>query len=183
MEIIVQQGSITDVECDVAVVNLFLGVKFPGGATGAMDKTLSGAITKAIAETGFEGQLGDALFLPNAGKVSSKEVLVIGLGSAHEFGYEEVEKASQAAVSASVERGVSKVATIIHGGGIGGLDIIQAVQSIVKGSDEGFKKHGCETGKLIIVEFNPEKARSVAETVKELTIMHYSEIPLGKGEK
>jgi hypothetical protein len=29
MEITVQQGSITDIECDVAVVNLFRGVKSP----------------------------------------------------------------------------------------------------------------------------------------------------------
>ena len=166
MEIIVQQGSITDIECDVAVVNLFRGVRFPGGATGAMDKALGGAITKAIAETGFEGKLGDTLFLPSSGKVSAKEVLVIGLGDAVEFDYEEVEKVSQAAVSASVEKEASKVATIIHGGGIGGLDIIQAAQSIMKGSDEGFKKHGCKTGKLIIVEFNPEKAMSVAEALK-----------------
>jgi len=166
MEIIVQQGSITDIECDVAVVNLFRRVKFPGGATGAMDKALDGAITRAIADMGFEGKLGDTLFLPSQGKVSAKEVLVIGLGDSAEFDCEAVEKVSQAAVSASVEKGFFQVATIIHGGGIGGLDIIQAAQSIVKGADEGFKKHGCETGKLIIVEFNPEKAMSVAEAVK-----------------
>jgi leucyl aminopeptidase len=166
MEIIVQQGSITEIECDIAVVNLFRGVKFPGGATGAMDKALDGAITRAIAETEFEGELGETLFLPGGGQVASKEVLVIGLGDAAAFDYEAVEKASQAVVSASVERGLSQVATIIHGGGIGGLDIIPAAQSIVKGADEGFKKHGCETGKLIIVEFSPEKAISVAEAVK-----------------
>jgi leucyl aminopeptidase len=130
-----------------------------------MDKALHGAITKAIAETGFEGELGETLFLPGSGKVSAKEVLVIGLGPAVKFDYEQVEKVSQAAVSASVEKGFSQVATIIHGGGIGGLDIIQAAKSIVKGADKGFKKHGCETGKLIIVEFNPEKAKSVAEVV------------------
>lgn len=168
MEIIVQQGSITDIECDVAVVNLFRGVRSPGGATGAMDKTLDGAITRAIAETGFEGKLGDTLFLPGQGRVSAKEVLVIGLGDAAAFDYESVEKVSQAAVSASVEKGFSQLATIIHGGGIGGLDIVQAAQSIVKGADEGFKRHGCETGELIIVEFNPEKAESVAEAVKAL---------------
>jgi hypothetical protein len=37
----------------------------------------------------------------------------------------------------------------------------------VKGSDEGFKNHGCETGKLIIVEFNPEKAMSVAKVIRK----------------
>jgi len=166
MEFIVQQGSITDIECDVAVVNLFCGVRFPGGATGAVDKALDGAITKAIAKTGFEGNLGDTLFLPGEGKVCAKEVLVIGLGDAFEFYYEEVEEVSQAAVSASVAKGASTVATIIHGGGIGGLDMIQAAQSIVKGSDAGFKEHGCETGKLIIAVFDAEKVMSVEKAIQ-----------------
>jgi leucyl aminopeptidase len=166
METLVQQGSITDIECDVAVVNLFRGVKFPGGATGAVDKALDGAITEAIAEAEFEGNLGDTLFLPGEGKVSAKEVLVIGLGDSAKFDYEAVEKVSQAAISASVAKGASTVATIIHGGGIGGLDMIQSAKAIVKGSDNGFKEHGCETGKLIIAVFDPEKVMSVEKSLK-----------------
>ncbi len=168
MEVIVQQGSITDVQCDVAVVNLFRGVRYPAGATGVVDKALNGAITKAIADTGFAGKLGEALFLPGGENVDAKQVLLIGLGAAMEFDYKVVEKVAQAAVQETIAKGGKEIATIIHGGGIGGLDIIQAAQSIVIGSAKGFKACECETGKLIIVEFNPEKAKSVAEAVNEM---------------
>jgi len=166
MEIIVQQGSITDIECDVAVVNLFSGVMRPGGATGAVDKTLDGAITKAIAGTGFKANLGQPLFLESTGKMPAKQVLVIGLGYSGDFGYQEVETVSQAAVAASVEQGASEIATIIHGAGIGGLDIVKAAQAVAKGSKQGFLEAGCERGKLIIAVFDPEKVKVVEGAVK-----------------
>jgi len=166
MEVIVQKGSITDIECDVAVVNLFSGVMRPGGATGAMDRALDGAITKAIAETGFEAHLGQPLFLDAKGKVPAKQVLVIGLGTASKFAYQEVKTVSQAAVTAAIERGASEIATIIHGAGIGGLDTAKSAQEIAKGSKQGFHEAGCETGKLIIAVFDPEKVKVVEKAVR-----------------
>lgn len=38
MEVKVISGDITKIETDAIVVNLFEGVKSPGGATGAVDK-------------------------------------------------------------------------------------------------------------------------------------------------
>jgi len=166
MEVIVRQGSITDIKCDVAVVNLFSGVTRPGGATGAMDKVLGGAITKAIAETGFKANLGQPLSLETESKIPAKQVLVIGLGSSSEFGYQEVKTASQAAVAAACEQGASEIATIIHGAGIGGLDIAKSAREIVKGSEQGFREAGCETGKLIIAVFDPEKVKVVEKAAK-----------------
>ena len=166
MEVIVQQGSITDIECDVAVVNLFSGVMRPGGATGAVDKVLDGAITKAIAETGFKANLGQPLFLESKGKIPAKQVLVIGLGYSGEFAYQEVETVSQTVVAASIEQGASEIATIIHGAGIGGLDIVKAARAIAKGSKQGFLEAGCETGRLIVSVFDPEKVKVVEEAVE-----------------
>ena len=48
MDIQVVQGSITDIKSDALVVNLFEGVTSPGGATGAVDRALGGAISEAI---------------------------------------------------------------------------------------------------------------------------------------
>lgn len=157
----VKQGSITDVECDVAVVNLFAGVRFPGGATGAMDRALNGAITKAIAEKGFLGKLGEPLFLPSSQNVAADNVLVIGLGSSASFGYAEVEKAAESAVSASIkEKNAGQIATIVHGAGIGGLDLAKAVKALVDGSSAGFEESKTE-GELIIVEFNQTKVETI----------------------
>lgn len=161
MQTTVQQGSITDVKCDVAVVNLFAGVKHPGGATGAMDSALDGAITKIIAEKGFQGKLGVPLFLHGSPDVAADNVLVIGLGSSASFRYAEVEEAAKAAVIASVkEKSANRIATIVHGAGIGGLDLAKAVSALIHGSSAGFEKTDVE-GELVIVEFDQTKVKTI----------------------
>mgnify|MGYP005863833893 CR=1 FL=1 len=49
MNIRVQRGSAQEWETDLLVVNLFEGVKSPGGATGAIDVALGGRISELIA--------------------------------------------------------------------------------------------------------------------------------------
>jgi len=158
----VRQGSITDVECDVAVVNLFRGVKHPGGATGAMDRALGGAITRAIAD--FDGDLGDCLLIEGGGEVKARKVILVGLGGASAFGYEEVEKASYAAAKRALEEGARSLATIIHGAGIGGLDPVNAARKVVEGSERAFKELGREA-ELLIVEFDPDKAKRIEKEI------------------
>ncbi|MCX5726170.1 MAG: hypothetical protein NT030_03125 [Candidatus Saganbacteria bacterium] len=48
MKIKVECASITEVSCDLLVVNEFEGVKHPGGATGAVDQALGGLIKELI---------------------------------------------------------------------------------------------------------------------------------------
>jgi len=50
VEIKVETGDIAGHPAKAIVVNLFEGVKAPGGATGAVDKALDGAISALIAE-------------------------------------------------------------------------------------------------------------------------------------
>ena len=48
MKIKVTSGNIIELKVDAIIVNLFEGVKSPGGATGAVDQALDGAISKLI---------------------------------------------------------------------------------------------------------------------------------------
>ena len=50
MDVSIQSGSIQAVDADAIVVNLFQGVAEPSGATGAVDKSLNGAICDLIAD-------------------------------------------------------------------------------------------------------------------------------------
>ena len=50
MQITVATGEITSIQTPALVVNLFKGVTEPGGATGAVDKALDGAISRLIRE-------------------------------------------------------------------------------------------------------------------------------------
>ncbi|MDY6912304.1 MAG: leucyl aminopeptidase, partial [Chloroflexota bacterium] len=56
MRIRVVHGNITEVATDAIIVNLFEGVKSPGGATGAVDKALDGAISNLIAMDQIKGK-------------------------------------------------------------------------------------------------------------------------------
>ena len=48
MEVKVKAQDLLSYEGDALIVNLFEGVKQPGGATGAADKALAGAISAAV---------------------------------------------------------------------------------------------------------------------------------------
>lgn len=61
MKVEVKEGDVTNFAAPLLVVNLFEGVKHPGGATGAVDQALGGAISKALAAGEMKGKLGQTL--------------------------------------------------------------------------------------------------------------------------
>src|SRR4030067_3410020 len=78
-------GDIRNHRADMLVVNLFEGVTSPGGATGAVDKAIGGAITAAIHDGDFRGKWGETLFLRPGKGLASPRVLVVGLGEKEKF--------------------------------------------------------------------------------------------------
>ena len=80
MEIKVISGDITKIRVGAAIVNLFEGVKRPGGATGAVDQALGGTITQLIAEGEIKGKLGEVTLIHTLGKIEPERVVVAGLG-------------------------------------------------------------------------------------------------------
>ena len=61
MNIEVQVQDVLTYKGDALIVNLFDGVKKPGGATGAVDQALGGLISQAIAQGEFRGKSGTTL--------------------------------------------------------------------------------------------------------------------------
>jgi len=134
MEIVVQQGDLAQTPCDVLIVNLFEGVTQPGGATGAVDRALGGWITDLIAAEKFKGKLNDILELPAFGKIPARRVLVVGLGRQEEFCLEQARQAAGTAVKRAKALKAKTVATLLHGGGIGGLTTDGAAQATAEGA-------------------------------------------------
>ena len=86
MKINIIKDSLTEISCDVVVVNLFEGVKSPGGATGAVDKSLGGLISDfVIKKDKFKAKFGETYVLQTYGKIPASKVLVVGLGKKDDF--------------------------------------------------------------------------------------------------
>ncbi len=131
----VEQGNIVEQSVDCIIVNLFEGVTTPSGATGAVDRALDGAISQLIAGGDFEGKAGTSALLYTNGRLPAGRVLIVGLGEVTTFDFHGVRKASATAAKRAAKlKGVSSVATIVHGAGIGGLDVAGASQALVEGT-------------------------------------------------
>ena len=172
MEIRVVQGSITEVESDALIVNLFEGVTSPGGATGAVDRALGGIITDLIASGEISGKLNKTALIHTQGKIAPKRALVVGLGKSGDFDYIAAGKASGAAARFLREKGSRKLTTIVHGAGIGGLDPKAAARAVVEGTIIGLYD-----GDLYKTSDEDEKA-----DVEQFTIVERDPAKIGEFE-
>jgi len=115
-------GDIGKHRADMLVVNLFEGIKSPGGATGAVDKAIGGSITAAIRDGDFRGTWGETLFLRPGKGVAAPRVLVIGLGKKEKFTLDHIRQATLPVMQIAKKKKLSTVASVLHGAGAGGLD-------------------------------------------------------------
>lgn len=170
MKIKVKCASITEVPCDLLVINEFVGVKHPGGATGAVDKALGGIITELTASGEVSGKIGSVPVVHTRGKIAATRVAVAGLGESKEFDLDKVRTVAAYAVKKAKEIKAKTVATIVHGAGIGGLDPKEAAAAVAEGSLLGgyqyneFKtktEDNDEVKELIIVDHDPKKAKEI----------------------
>ena len=159
MEIKVEHGSIEASAADTLIVNLFEGVTTPGGATGALDRALGGAVSDLVAGGDVKGKAGEVAVLYPRGAVGARRVLVVGLGKAEAFDVEGVRRASAAAIKRARDLNAQHVATIVHGAGIGGLDAAAAAQATIEGA------------LLATYRFAAQKQREAANEIASLTIV------------
>ncbi|MFC1925945.1 leucyl aminopeptidase [Chloroflexota bacterium] len=159
-------GDITRIDVDALVVNLFEGVSQPGGATGAMDKALDGAIAQLIEAGEIKGKLSELTLVHTLGKIPAKRVLVAGLGKQEELTTDKIRRIAAEACRFLRGKGVKRVATIVHGAGAGDIEAEKAAQAIVEGSILGlytFRRHitkkseSGEIEELIIIEIEESR--------------------------
>lgn len=144
MEVTVTTGDIAKLPLDAIVVNLFEDVKTSGGATGAVDKALGGAITKLIQDGEIKGKRHEMTLIHSLGKIKPERVLIAGLGKQQEMGLSRIREVSAESCRYLRKLGARKVGTIAHGTGAGGLDAGGAAQAITEGAMLGtytFRRH------------------------------------------
>ncbi|HEU5360308.1 MAG TPA: leucyl aminopeptidase [Candidatus Deferrimicrobiaceae bacterium] len=162
-------GDIRKHRAGMLVVNLFEGTSKPGGATGAVDKAIGGAISAAIRDGDFQGKWGETLFLRPGGGVLSPRVLVVGLGPKEKFTLDRVRQSALPVMRMAMKKKITTVASVLHGGGAGGLDPEEAARFLGLGAVlSGFEydrykseKEGRVT-RFQLVEANRDASRRIA---------------------
>lgn len=134
MRITVSHGDVTHVATPALIINLFDGVTHPGGATGAIDRALDGAISQLIDEGEIKGKKGEMTLVHTLGRMAPSRVLVAGLGKEKDFSVDTIREVSAEACRFLRRRGITSAATIAHGAGIGGISPRNSAQAIAEGA-------------------------------------------------
>jgi leucyl aminopeptidase len=180
LDIRVVLEDVTKFRGDALVVNLFEAVHVPGGATGAVDAALGGAIRKLIRLGEVTGKWGEQTLVHALGKLPVDRILVMGLGKPEEFTLDRVRIVSAEAAKHLRKIGARRVGTIVHGAGTltgaRGFNAAQAAQALVEGTLLGLYrfmryKRDNENGQkeieaLTIVERDRPRLRAMAEAIR-----------------
>ncbi len=127
-------GAIQKWDADTIVVNLFAGAKTPGGATGAVDGALNGALCELIEGGDFSGEAGQVAVVYPRGSIPARRVICVGLGPEEALDVDVIRRAAATAILKARELGAGRVASVLHGTGAGGLDVSAAAQAVAEGS-------------------------------------------------
>ena len=173
MNVLAAQGNILEQDADLVIVNLFEGVTTPGGASGAVDRALNGQISDLIAAGDFEGKLSETLYLYSNGALSARRVLLVGLGKQDEFTSDRARQVAGRAARTARDLGAKRMASIVHGAGIGGLVPADAARSAAEGTTLGLYRYlryssddsNKELHSVTFVEADSEKFAAVSTGV------------------
>lgn len=174
MNLNVVHTSITEIEADAVIVNLFQGVTQPGGATGAVDKATGGLISRLISEGELSGKRNECVTVHFPSGLSCKKLVVVGLGPADEFSLDHVRQVTASSLKAARGEGVRRIATIVHGAGVGGMEPFDSASALAEGALLGsyrfdaFKSEPEKTPdtELVIAEAAAEKVDAIKSGVE-----------------
>ena len=176
MDLKVITGDITALEVDAIIVNLFEGVKRPGGATGAVDAALDGAITRLIEDGEITGKRSEMTLIHTLGNMPTPRIVVAGLGKQENLSAESLRRVMGEASRFIRKPGIRRAATIAHGAGIGGMEPVTSGQAVAEGALLGlytFRRYRSgqeddpahEVEELQIVERDSAKAAFIQQGV------------------
>jgi len=178
MEIKVIAGDITQVEADAIVVNAFESVAQPGGATAAVDKALDGAISSLISQGEIKGKFGEVTTIHTFGRMPAERAAIAGLGKRQDFSVDRVRGVAGEFCRALRKLNCHKIATILHGAGIGGIELEASAQAIAEGALLGLysftkykKPEYGDIAQMAIVVREQDKVPIVEQAIRKGQVM------------
>ena len=178
LEVKVVTGDITEIDADAIVVNLFQGVEEVSGASAAVDKALGGAISSLISKGEFKGKFGEVSIVHTLGKLPARMVAVAGLGKQQDLNLDRIRGVAGEFCRSLRKLNCHRIATILHGAGVGGVEPGASAQAIVEGAVLGlysfsrYKKPDYEDiGEMVIVGREQSTIPVVERGVHEGRIM------------
>ena len=178
MEIKVIAGDITQIEADAIVVNLFEGVEQPGGVTAAADGALNGAIGRLLSKGEIKGKFGEISIVHTLGRLPARIVAIAGLGKRQDFNLDKIRKVAGEFCRSLRKLNCRKVATILYGVGIGGIEPEASAEAIVEGSLLGLynfsryrKPEYEDIEEILIVERDGSKIPLLEQSVQKGKVM------------
>ena len=179
MKINVEVGDIARWEDEVIVVNLFEGVDHPGGATGAVDTAIGHQVAAMVATGDITGKFKEVTLFPSFDRIPGNRVLVVGLGPRDSFTLDRIREVSAAAARKVRDMGLHTFATIVHGAGVGNLDIADATEAVVEGTLLGlyrYTEHKTENDRkkidsMTIVNLDKARAGAMRDAVHRASVV------------
>jgi len=179
MRISVEIGDIAARADEAIAVDLFAGVSQLGGATGAVDRAIGGALSELIRAGDLTGKFREVFLLPTLGKIPSKRVVVVGLGEREALSLDRAREASAAVAVRLRDLGIHSFSTIVHGTGNAELDARPAAEAVVEGALMGlyrFLEHKTEKetkriDSFTIVTRDREQGRVFHESVHTASVV------------
>ncbi len=178
------RGSIGDVGTEAIVVNHVEGVAI-GGAARFVDQKLGGMLTALLTQGSLTGHAGRLFFVPTRDLLPSDLVIVVGLGTAEEFGVERQARLERiwsvgrvVAQAASLLR-LQTLASIVHGAGGGGLEVEEAARAFIGGLlDELATQEEASLTHIWLVEWDEAKFARLADEQHGLSTLLTEESPV-----
>jgi leucyl aminopeptidase len=162
-------GDIARIKADAIVVNLFEGIKQPGGATAAVDKALNGAISSLISRGGINGKFGEVNIVHTFGRIPAGIVAIVGLGKREDFNVDNIRAVTGEYCRILRKVNCHKIATILHGTGIDVIEPEASAQAITEGTLLGlysftkYKKPEYENINEMLIVVREEEIVSILE--------------------
>lgn len=155
------QGNILHVPAEAYVIGVFQGIPSLGGAAGAIDDMLGGALSEMVVDGQITGRLGEITFLPTPRyMLRTAHVIVVGLGpvGARERLIGAVELAGRNLARALSVSKISSFATVLWAAGTS-LDGQSTFQALLDGIFDALGRwdEGQSFSRITVCELDPKR--------------------------